>query len=221
MLIFRQRLACSVSVVSWQFPLWWWALSGGTVSRWPVVLYFHPNHILRNRHEVGLLEVNWEVWLPTYRETALCSHTGKTWAMPPLQTVIPKSSTARSLFCGAAQRREKQTILTQSWAQVCSSFRLSHDQLELIALPSAIIILMLITEVGKRLKALEKMHLCLLRLMCFDFRLTAAKWIGSFWDWDPSLHISSFPERNHNDDVMSLLRIWGKWLSAGEPGLLK
>ena len=125
MLIFRQCLACSVNMVSWQFPLWWWALSGGTVCRWPVVLYFHPNHILRNRHEVGLFKVNWEVWLPTYRETALCSHTGKTWAMPPLQTVIPKSSIARSLFCGAAQRWEKADY---SYTKLSSGMLLLQSQ---------------------------------------------------------------------------------------------
>lgn len=62
------------------------------------------------------------------------------------------------------------------------------------------------------------MHFCLLRLMSFDFRLTAPKWIGPFWEPGP---ISSFPERNRNEDVIFLLRIWGKWLSAGEPGLLK
>lgn len=129
MLIFRQCLACSVNVVSWQFPLWWWALSGGTVCRWPVVLYFHPNHILRNRHEVGLFKVNWEVWLPTYRETALCSHTGKTWAMPPLQ-LFPNLQPQDHCSVGQLRDGKKQTILTQSWAQVCSSFRLSHDQLD-------------------------------------------------------------------------------------------
>ena len=177
MLIFRQCLACSVNMVSWQFPLWWWALSGGTVCRWPVVLYFHPNHILRNRHEVGLFKVNWEVWLPTYRETALCSHTGKTWASLHCKQLFPNLQSQDHCSVGQLRDGKKQTILTQSWAQVCSSFSLSHDQLELIALPSAIIILMLITEVGKGLKALEKIHLCLLRLMCFDFRLIAPKWI--------------------------------------------
>ena len=88
------------------------------------------------------------------------------------------------------------------------SFQISHNY-------SAIIILMLITEVGK---SLGENALLFAQIDVFWLQAHSTKMDRFIWGLRP---ISSFPERNHNEDVTFLLRIWGKWLSAGEPGLLK
>ena len=88
------------------------------------------------------------------------------------------------------------------------SFQISHNY-------SAIIILMLITEVGK---SLGENALLFAQIDVFWLQAHSTKVDRSILRLRP---ISSFPERNHNEDITSLLRIWGKRLSAGEPGLLK